>query len=404
MKSSQLQSLVVKNDSMLVLFVCDGLGGIQGGPGGKTELQAARTPNMDRLAAENTTGLLDPVFPGITPGSGPGHLGLFGYEPTEYEIGRGVLAALGSGVELQASDMAARLNFATVDADGNLTDRRAGRIPTDECRRLCAKITDKLRAPKGVDVAVSPVKEHRACMVLRGPNLSDALHDTDPQQLGVPPLEVVGLDQEPATIQSIKIVTDVLEQIKAILADEPRANTILARGFARYRKFPTLKERFGLRALAVASYPMYRGVAKLVGMELAPLTHSLAEGVAELRRRWDEFDYFFLHFKDPDKMGEDGNFAGKTQAIEEADAAMPELMALGPDVLVVTADHSTPSALAVHSWHPVPVLLVAKTVRRDAVTLFDEVSCIGGGLGRQPTTNILPLMLAHAGRLTKFGA
>ncbi|MDK1032327.1 MAG: phosphoglycerate mutase, partial [Planctomycetia bacterium] len=253
-------------------------------------------------------------------------------------------------------------------------------------------------------VAVSPVKEHRACMVLRGPNLSDALHDTDPQRLGVPPLEVVGLDQEPATIQSIKIVTDVLEQIKAILADEPRANTILARGFARYRKFPTFKERFGLRALAVASYPMYRGVAKLVGMELAPLTHSLAEGVAELRRRWDEFDYFFLHFKDPDKMGEDGNFAGKTQAIEEADAAMPELMALGPDVLVVTADHSTPSVLAVHSWHPVPVLLVAKTVRRDAVTLFDEVSCIGGGLGRQPTTNILTLMLAHAGRLTKFGA
>ncbi|MDP6379994.1 MAG: 2,3-bisphosphoglycerate-independent phosphoglycerate mutase [Phycisphaerae bacterium] len=404
MDTTRLQELVIGSDSKIILFVCDGLGGIQSGPESKTELEAARTPNMDRLASDNAVGLLDPVFPGIPPGSGPGHLALFGYEPTEFDIGRGVLAALGSGFDLQHSDVAMRLNFATVDAGGKVTDRRAGRIPNDECKRLCEKLSAALQAPKGVEIFLGPVKEHRAYMVLRGKGLSAALHDTDPQQLGVPPLAVKALDERPETAKTGKIVQGLLNQMREILGEEPRANVVLARGFAEHRRFPTLRERFGLRGAAVASYPMYRGVAKLVGMELLPINHGLSEDVKAIGERWDDFDYFFLHFKTPDKMGEDGNFDGKVAAIEEADAVLPEILALKPDVVAISADHSTPSAMKMHSWHPVPLLFAAETVRRDAVQKFDEVSCLAGGLGRQPTVNLLLLMLAHAGRLTKYGA
>jgi len=404
MASMDLRPLLQDNGSKILLFVWDGVGGITSGPNGETELQAARTPNADRLVTGGICGLLESVYPGVTPGSGPGHLGLFGYDPIEYEIGRGALEATGVGFDLEHSDVAARLNFCTLDAGGNITDRRAGRISTDKSAKVVEKLAAQIKEVDGVEVLWSPVKEHRALLVLRGEGLSDGVEDTDPQQTGVPPLEVRTTDDSEETARTAKVVREVLSRAFEVLADEERANGILARGFAKKPNWPSMAERFGLKAAVVAGTPMYRGVAKLVGMEVLDAWNDVEKDVASLAAHWDEYDFFFLHYKHTDKAGEDGDFEAKVKAIEEADGALPALEKLRPDVLIVTADHSTPSAMKSHSWHPVPVLLSARTVRRDAVDRFDEIACAGGGLGLRPSTHLMPLALAHAGRLAKFGA
>ncbi|KPK49652.1 MAG: phosphoglycerate mutase [Planctomycetes bacterium SM23_25] len=399
-----LTALLHDNGSKIILFVWDGVGGVQAGPDTLTELQAARTPNADRLVAAGCCGLLEPVYPGVTPGSGPGHLGLFGYDPVAFQIGRGALEAAGVGFDLRPGDVAARLNFCTLDSGGNICDRRAGRLPDAECRRVVAKLANAVGAVGGIEVHWTPVKEHRALLVLRGEGLGDGLEDTDPQQTGVPPLDVRVKDDSPRTARTAKAVRQVLARAREVLADETKANMVLARGFAERPTWPSVRERFGLRAAVVAGTPMYRGVARLVGMEALDATNDVAKDVASLAAAWNDFDFFFIHYKHTDKAGEDGDFEAKVKCIEEADAALPALEALRPDVLTVTADHSTPSAMKAHSWHPVPVLLSAATARRDAVTAFDEVACIQGGLGLRPSTHLMPLALAHAGRLAKFGA
>jgi len=404
MASMDLTDLVQDNGSKIVLFVWDGLGGIQAGADNLTELQAARTPNADRLVAEGCCGLLEPVYPGVTPGSGPGHLGLFGYDPVEYQIGRGALEAVGVGFDFRQGDVAARLNFCTLDSGGNVIDRRAGRIPNEECKRLVAKLAEAIAETAGAQVHWAPVKEHRALLVLRGEGLGDGVEDTDPQQTGVPPLDVQVKEDSAETARTAEVVRQILAQARQVLADEEKANMILARGFAERPNWPSVRDRFGLRAAVVAGTPMYRGVAKLVGMEALDATNEVEKDVASLAAAWNDYDFFFIHYKHTDKAGEDGDFEAKVRYIEEADAALPALDALGPDVLTVTADHSTPSAMKAHSWHPVPVLLSAKTARRDAVTQFNEVACIGGGLGLRPSTHLMPLALGHAGRLAKFGA
>ena len=404
MASMDLRHLVQDNGSKIVLFVWDGLGGITSGPGGKTELGAARTPNADRLAKEGCCGLLEPVYPGVTPGSGPGHLALFGYDPVEYQIGRGALEAAGVGFDLQHGDVAARLNFCALDSKGAITDRRAGRIPTDESRKVVEKLAKAIQEVDGVRVLWSPVKEHRALLVLRGKGLGDGVEDTDPQKTGGAPLEPKTSDDSPESARTAEVAGKVLRKAREVLAGEAKANGVLARGFAQRPHWPSIEERFGLRAAVVAGTPMYRGVAKLVGMTELPATNEVERDVASLAQHWDEFDYFFLHYKHTDKAGEDGDFEAKVKASEEADRALPRVEKLGPDVLMVTADHSTPTAMKSHSWHPVPVLLWARTVRRDNVDRFDEVACIAGGLGQRPSTHLMPLALAHAGRLAKFGA
>ena len=401
-----LTALIQKTPTRIVFMIADGVGSIQSGPNDLTELQQARTPHLDQLAAEGTSGLMDPVAPGITPGSGPGHLALFGYEPADFQIGRGLLSALGVAFPLEPGDVAVRLNLATLDKAGNIIDRRAGRIPTDENRRILAKLRDKLpEAIDGVKLFLETEAEHRAVLVLRGTGLGDRLHDTDPQATGVPPLPPAGLDKSPETRKTVGVVAKLVDRVKAILADEPKANFILARGFALNAKLPTMAERYGLAAAAVANYPMYRGVASLVGMTLLDPGDNLLENVAVVKKHWDAYTFFFIHFKYTDKAGEDGDYDAKVQRIEELDAAVPALRALKPDVLVVTGDHSTPSKMRAHSWHPVPVLLWAPdTVRRDTVTEFNEVACAGGGIGRLPLTTLMQLALAHAGKLAKFGA
>ena len=394
------RELAIPAETKLVLLVLDGLGGLPREAGGPTELEAAATPTLDRLAAEGVTGLLTLVAPGITPGSGPGHLALFGYDPLTHRIGRGILEALGIDLPVTPQDVAARGNFCTVDGAGRVTDRRAGRVSDATCQALSA-LLDTVKV-EGAEVTVRPVREHRFVVLFRGEGLSDALSETDPQQVGQAPLKAEPLTPDAA--KSARVVNAFVEKARALLKDRHPANMVLLRGFARHPALPTFRERFGLRAAAIPVYPMYRGLARLAGMEILPTGTTIAEQLATLRERWAEFDFFYVHVKRTDTAGEDGDFAAKVAAIEEVDRALPALVALRPDVLAVTGDHSTPAALRAHSWHPVPVLLWAKTCRPDTVTTFGERFCAAGGLGHLPGRELLPVMLAHGGRLTKFGA
>jgi len=389
-----------QTDSRILFLVMDGLGDLPD-ERGRTPLAAARKPNLDRLAREGCCGRFDPVGPGITPGSGPGHLALFGYDPTEYEIGRGVLSAVGIDFPLQPGDVAARFNFCTLDREGRIVDRRAGRIPTEENRRLVAKLSE-VRLP-GVELFVATESEHRGVLVLRGEGLSPALADTDPQATGVPPLPVRAT--APEAIRTAALVEQFLAQARELLAGEPKANGLLLRGFDTLPSIPSLAARFRLRPLCVATYPMYRGLARLVGMEVAPPPENLAAIPQVLAQHLPGHDFAFVHVKYTDKAGEDGDFERKKAVVEEVDALLPQLLELLFQVVVVTADHSTPVAFKAHSWHPVPGLLWAPgRVFRDQVETFSEIACLAGAFGRLPLRFLLAEALAAAGKLAKYGA
>jgi 2,3-bisphosphoglycerate-independent phosphoglycerate mutase len=385
----------------IVLFVLDGLGGLPHPDSGLTELESAETPNLDALAEGSSLGILTPVLPGITPGSGPGHLSLFGYDPVEYDIGRGALSALGVGFELRAGDLAARLNLATLDADGLVVDRRAGRPSDEEGRRIVEKAHAGVTPPEGLQVFLEHEKEHRVVLILRGEGLKAELSDTDPQETGVAPSPVVALD--PGSEKAATAMQAVLDQIQLVLRDEAVINGVLARGFAAYEGYPGFQDRYGLKALAIAQYPMYRGVARLVGMDVREVPADTSQLVPLLERHFDEYDFFFLHFKYTDSRGEDGDFHAKVQAIESVDPLFARIRELGPEVLVVTGDHSTPATLGAHSWHPVPVL-IASPWARPTGGRFGETDCRKGDLGSFEGKHLMTLALAHAGRLAKFGA
>ncbi len=389
-----------KNDSKIVLFVADGLGGLPQEPGGKTELEQAVTPNLDRLAKQGVLGSSVPVAPGISPGSGPGHLGLFGYDPIQYQIGRGALEATGIGFELQEGDVAIRCNFCTLDGSGNITDRRAGRIPSEESAPLARRLNDVRLAD--AEVFVEPVKEHRFVVVLRGANLAGNVDDTDPQQTGVPPLEPVARDA--GSQRTAQVAAQFYAEARKLLADQPKANGLTMRGFAGRPDLPSYEEVYGLNAAAIAVYPMYKGLARLVGMQIVGDAKTLDDQIDILEQQWSQFDFFFIHFKYTDSTGEDGDFEAKVRRTEECDAIMPRIEALKPDVLVVTGDHSTPAMCKSHSWHPVPTLLVADRCRTDACQVFGETEALRGGLGMFEAKYLMTLALANANRLGKFGA
>lgn len=396
-----MRQLVATAETKIVMLVLDGLGGVPREAGGPTELEYARTPNLDRLAAESMLGLSIPIGHGIAPGSGPGHLALFGYDPVKNLIGRGVLEACGIGFPLTADDVAARGNFCTVDAEMRITDRRAGRIPTAKC----AELVEKLRAIRlpGVEIFVEPVQDYRFALILRGGGLSDRLNETDPQKEGRAPLPVCA--QAAGAEATAEIANRWIAAAREILKDERPANMVTLRGWAREPGLPGFKELYKLNALAVAVYPMYKGLARLVGMEVLPGVHSLEEQLAALRDNWGRYDFFFVHYKYTDSRGEDGNFDGKAAEIEKVDAAIPRFLELEPDVFIVTGDHSTPAVWKAHSWHPVPTLLYAPgRTRRNEVTGFGETECLKGALGQFPAVDLMPLALAYAGRLGKFGA
>jgi len=394
------RELQLSNGSKIVMLVADGLGGLPMTPGGKTELETASTPNLSALAKLGVQGASIPVKPGIAPGSGPGHLGLFGYNPLQYQIGRGALEATGIGFELKEGDVAIRCNFCTLDAKGNISDRRAGRISSEESAPLA--ITLRQITIPGVEIFVEPVKEHRFVVVFRGVGLGGNVADTDPQMTGVPPLDPIASD--PSSERTAQVAKEFLSQAKKILASHPKANFHTMRGFANKPSLPSYSEVYGLKAAAIAVYPMYKGLARLVGMDIVGSAYTLAEQMDTLEQVWDEYDFFFIHFKYTDSTGEDGNFAEKVKRIEELDAIMPRIANLKPTVTIVTGDHSTPSYLKGHSWHPVPTLLVSDCCRPDPHTTFNETTCITGGLGHFEAQYLMTLAMANAGRLGKFGA
>jgi 2,3-bisphosphoglycerate-independent phosphoglycerate mutase len=395
-----VRELKVPNKSKIVMLVADGLGGLPIEPGGPTELEAAKTPNLDALAKHGVQGSMYPIAPGITPGSGPGHLGLFGYDPVKHLIGRGALEATGVGFKLGPKDVAVRCNFCTLDADGNISDRRAGRIASEESAPLALKLR-KIKI-SGVEVFVEPVKEHRFVVIFRGEGLAGRVADTDPQTTGVPPLDPIAHDGP--SKRTAEVAKEFVIQAQKLLAGQPKANGLTMRGFSAAPAIASYEDVYGLKAAAIAVYPMYKGLAQLVGMTIVGSPNSLSDEIDVLEQAWNDYDFFFVHFKYTDSRGEDGNFPEKVRMIEQFDAIVPRVVALRPMVLIVTGDHSTPARLASHSWHPVPTLLVSETCRPDGLTAFGEKQALHGGLGHFPAVNLMPLALAHAERLGKFGA
>jgi len=396
----QIKKLSHTSPSKIVLLIIDGVGGLPHAKTGKTELESAEKPNLDQIAQESVCGLIDPISPGITPGSGPGHLAIFGYDPIRYNIGRGIIEALGIDLELKPGDIAARGNFCTIDNRGIVTDRRAGRISTEKNAELC-QLLNKI-AIDGAEILVTPVKEHRFVLILRGEGLSWELTDSDPQQVGLAPKKIEAL--LPQAQRTAEIANEFVSQARTCLKNESPANMVLMRGFSQRPDIPSMPEIYKLKPVAIAIYPMYRGLARLVGMQILPAGGSITDQLESLHHNYKDYDFFFIHFKATDSRGEDGDFEAKVRAIEEVDDALPNLLKQNPDVLIVTGDHSTPATLAMHSWHSVPFMLRSRWCRPDNVTEFSERACLAGGMGRFPAVDIMPLAMANALKLGKFGA
>jgi len=396
-----LKGLIQTSDIKIVLLVIDGLGGVPLKSGGETELEKARRKNLDSLAKESILGLINPVDYGITPGSGPAHLALFGYDPIKYTINRGALAAAGIDFALQRNDVAARINFASIDKDGKVLDRRAGRIATEKNIEICKKLSSiKI---EGVEIFIRPVKEHRAVVVFRGDGLSDKVTDSDPQVTGKLLLEVKALDPEASKMAGI--ANQFIKEALKVLKESHPANAILMRGFASHPSIPTFEEVYKLKSAAIATYPMYKGLARFCGMEILETGTSIAQEFNTLEKEFKNYDYFYIHVKGTDSAGEDGDFNRKVKVIEEVDKEISRLSQLKkPMTLAITGDHSTPSLLKSHSWHPVPFLLYSPYCRPDKSRSFTESECVGGGLGRFPSVKVMALLLAHSLRLKKFGA
>jgi len=397
-----MRELSVSTDSKIVLLVLDGLGGLPMDPFGRTELEAANTPNLDALAARSDLGLSRPVAAGVSPGSGPGHLALFGYDPLKYIVGRGVLSALGIGFELGENDLAARINFATKDESGKISDRRAGRITTSNAAKLVDLLNENVELD-GAEVFVTHEKEHRAVVVFRAEGLSDALSDSDPQRVGLDPLPVEPTSDDPGAEKSADLANAFIGEANRILVDHHPANTVLLRGFGMHPALPKFDEIYELRAAAIAGYPMYKGLARLAGMEVLQEGEGIAGEFETLRENWGSHDFFFVHVKPPDAAGEDGDFERKSAVIEEVDALLPDLLDLGPDALAVTGDHATPAKMKSHSWHGVPFLLSSEYTLPTAES-FGERACAGGSLSVFPAEEIMGLLMGHALKLNRYGA
>ena len=396
----QIKEISIKTPSKIVLLVMDGLGGLPDATTGKSELEMAHKPNIDRLAAKSNLGLAYPVQPGIAPGSGPGHLALFGYNPVTYLIKRGILEALGIGVEVKKGEIATRGNFCIADSNGIIVDRRAGRMPTEENAELC-KLLSKIKIP-GVEIQVHPVKDYRLVVVFSSPDLNDEVTESDPLVPGTAPLTVRAL--EPKAQKMANIANEFLAKAKEALKGKERGNMILLRGFSSYPHIPAMQDIYQLNPVAIAVYPMYRGLASLAGMKVVDAGNSLSDELDTLKKLWHDHDFFYVHVKATDAAGEDGDFQRKKKAIEDVDVLFPRIMALNPDVVIITGDHSTPSNMASHSWHPVPYMIYSKWVWPDNIEAFDERNCGRGSLGRFQLEMNMVLAMANAQKLVRYGA
>lgn len=407
MKLDELYSgLTLKTSAKLALVVLDGLGDIATREQRyMTPLEAARTPNLDALTQDAVQGRMTPVAPGITPGSGPGHLGLFGYDPLEFEVGRGVIEALGLGLELKAGDVAARANFCTLDDAGIVTDRRAGRIDTAICEELCDLIAKKVKKAGDAEVIIKAGKGHRFVVVFRGKGLEGPLTDADPHREGAAiPTAEPGDPKNPKQKKTAKLVAEFYKQALPLIAKKRPANGFLMRGIAHQPDIPLFQERYQLRPACLAVYPMYKGLAQLVGMTKLEGPQTIQDQFERYLAEYDNYDFFFIHYKYTDMHGEDGNFEAKKRAIEEFDAALPILLQKRPDVIAITGDHSTPCAVKGHSWHPQPVLLTSALSGSDKLERFTETGANLGSLGVFDAKYLIRLMQANARMFDKFGA
>ena len=394
---------VADSDARIVMLVIDGLGGLPRAATGRSELETANLPHLDALCARGSSGLISPLGPGFTPGSGPAHIALFGYDPWTANIGRGALSGLGLGLDFKPGDVAARLNFCTVGDDGNVTDRRAGRIPTEVGAELCGML--KQVSIPGVEVTVAAEMEYRAAVIFRGEGLSDGVTDSDPQVTGLPPvpLQAAGAGDQ----RMVEVANLFLGQVGEILQSQSPANMVLIRGFGRYPELPSMQQVYGLNPVGIAGYPMYRGIASVVGMDTPETDWDVDVELDLLQQRWRadaSEDFYYVHVKKTDSAGEDGDFDKKVHLLEEVDARIPRILELEPDVLIVTGDHSTPAVMGSHSWHPVPTVIASERSIPLPGAQLTERSCTAGTLGQIPSSSLMALALAHAGRLAKFGA
>jgi 2,3-bisphosphoglycerate-independent phosphoglycerate mutase len=401
MEFSEIKSLVKKNNSKIILLVLDGLGGLPTDSNGNTELETADTPNLNKLANDGICGLHQPIAPGITPGSGPAHLALFGYDPLKYKVGRGILSALGINFDLKKGDVAARCNFCTIDDDGVITDRRAGRISTEKNKELL-KIIREIKID-GIEILLEPVKEYRFVLILRGEDLSEDVADTDPQVTGKKPSEPK--PTSPEAEKTVKLIREFIHKSKDKLKDQKPANMFITRGYSKLPDWDLFPDIYGLKSAAIAAYPMYKGVARLVGMDALNTEDSLESEFETLKNNWNSYDFFYLHVKKIDSYGEDGDFDKKVELIEKVDREIPKLLELNPDVIAVTGDHSTPALMKYHGWQPVPILIHSKFCRADRTEKFSEKECTSGALGPNfPAKDLMLLLMANARRFEKFGA
>ena len=397
-----MDNLILANNNKIIFLILDGLGDIPDPAHSfTTPLEAAKKPNIDRLAVERgVLGRTIPVGIGVTPGSGPGHLSLFGYDPVRYEIGRGILEVLGLDMGLEPSDVAARGNFCTVK-DNIVADRRAGRIDTSIGKRLVERLIQAVPSVDGVQVLIKAGVSHRFGIVFRGEGLSDALEDADPHKDGKPFAWTA--PKTAAAERTASVVNAFMKKAMDVLKEEPVANGVLLRGFSKHPDIPRFPEKYRMDALAIAAYPMYRGIARVLGMSVEKAPADYKEMVSILKEYYDRYQFFFLHVKETDVAGEDGNFKEKTRAIEFVDRIVPDIYELKPKVLVVAGDHSTPCPLKGHSWHPVPLLIVADTGESDGIS-FHEKNCLKGSLGTIYAKELMTLAMAYGLKLDKYGA
>ena len=398
-----IKEIIKKNDKKILLLVMDGLGGLPEPTTHLTELETAKKPYLDEIARVGMCGLSIPVLPGITPGSGPAHLSLFGYDPVEHKIGRGVLEVLGVGMEMDKNDIAIRGNFATIDENNIVTDRRAGRIPTEQNQKLVQVLQEKIKVINGVEIIIKTVKEHRLAILLKGKNLSPDISENDPQKEGLPLRKITPLKKNAEFTAGI--LNEFLKQAEKILAQQnTKARTILLRGFSGIPDIESFEKKYLLNPVCIASYPMYKGLAKLVGMNVIAGLETIDDEIEILNKVYNDYDFFYLHYKKTDSAGEDGDFNRKVQTIEEFDTKIRGMRNLKFDVICLTGDHSTPSVLKGHSWHPVPIVIVSQNIIPDDVNSFTERACAKGMLGTIPATSIMYILLANALKLEKFGA